>query len=379
MTKGRAMRSFFLSFLLAFAALAPAGAAEQPPADPVLAEAADLAGFAMFMNSGAPGMVLVVVHGGHSLVLGYGETEKGNKRAPDGNSLLRLNSITKLFATEVLVSLAAEGKLRLTDPLQRYAGKAKVPAFGTRPITLLDLATHSAALPREMGEAPPEAPPRTWPTREDRWKWLSGIKLPWAPGSIAAYSNIGFDLLADAIETAAGRPYPDLLRRLVTAPLGMADTGFAPTPEQCARLMTGSGLGGAGPCVDTHATDGSGGLYSTGNDMALWLRHNIEDADGTLALSHAIYRQRQALQAAIGFDEAGPMAGLGLGWVSVAAHGIQPALLAKSGGGVGFMSYIAFAPGRDTGVFVAVNRVDFAMFSGLTEAANALIATLVTR
>ena len=248
----------------------PAGAAEQPPADPVLAEAADLAGYAMFMDSGAPGMVLVVVHGGHSLVLGYGETEKGNKRAPDGNSLLRLNSITKVFASEVLVSLAAEGKLRLTDPLQLYAGKAKVPAFGLRPINLLDLATHSAALPREMGEAPPEAPPRTWPTREERWKWLSGIKLPWAPGSIAAYSNIGFDLLADAIETAAGRPYPDLLRKLVTAPLGMVDTGFVPTPEQCARLMTGSGLGGAGPCVDTHATDGSGGLYSTGNDMALW-------------------------------------------------------------------------------------------------------------
>ncbi len=53
--------------------------------------------------------------------------------------------------------------------------------------------------------------------------------------------------------------------------------------------------------------------------------------------------------------------------------------LEKTGGGVGFMSYIAFAPGRNVGVFLAVNRVDFAMFSGLTEAANALIASLVTR
>jgi serine-type D-Ala-D-Ala carboxypeptidase/endopeptidase len=113
--------------------------------------------------------------------------------------------------------------------------------------------------------------------------------------------------------------------------------------------------------------------------MARWLRHNIEDVDGTLALSHAAYRQRQALQAAIGFDEAGPMAGLGLGWVSVASQGIQSALLEKNGGGVGFVSYIAFAPGRNVGVFVAVNRVDFAMFYSLTEAANALIATLVTR
>jgi serine-type D-Ala-D-Ala carboxypeptidase/endopeptidase len=373
------MQSIVLSLILAIAAAAPLRAADAPAADPVLTGASDLTGTVMFLQSGASGMVLVIVRGDRSLVLGYGETEKGNKRTPDGNSLFRLNSITKVFATEVLVSLAADGKLSLADPLQRYAGRTKVPTFGSRPITLLDLATHSAALPREMGDAPDGVFHRAWPTREDRWKWLPGYKLPWAPGTIAAYSNVGFDLIADAIETAGGQSYPELLRKRVTAPLGMMDTGFAPTPDQCGRLMTGSGLGGAGPCVYTQATDGSGGLYSTGNDMARWLRHNIEDTDGTLALSHAIYRQRQALPAAIGFDEAGPMAGLGLGWVTVAAQGIHPALVAKSGGGAGFMSYIAFAPGRNTGVFVAVNRVDFAMFSGLTETANALIANLVTR
>lgn len=43
------------------------------------------------------------------------------------------------------------------------------------------------------------------------------------------------------------------------------------------------------------------------------------------------------------------------------------------------MSYIAFAPGRDAGVFVAVNRVDLPMFFALTDAAKNLIANLVTR
>jgi len=284
-----------------------------------------------------------------------------------------------VFAAEVLVSLAAEDKLRLTDPLQRYAGEVRVPTSGTRQITLLDLATHSAALPRDMGDAPPDAHPRAWPTQQDRWKWLPGYQLPWSPGTIAAYSNLGFDLLADASETAGGQPYSALMAARITTPLGMMDTGFAPTPEQCARLMIGSGLGGAAACVDTHATQGSGGLYSTGDDMARWLRHNVVDPDGTLALAHAVYRQRQSMPAAIGFDEAGAMAGLSLGWVAVAADGIHPLLLAKSGGGVGFMSYVAFVPGRDVGLFVAVNRVDFARFAGLTKAANALIANLVTR
>jgi D-alanyl-D-alanine-carboxypeptidase/D-alanyl-D-alanine-endopeptidase len=159
----------------------------------------------------------------------------------------------------------------------------------------------------------------------------------------------------------------------------MTDTSFKPTPEQCARLMVGSGLGGPLPCSDTHATDGSGGLYSTGNDMARWLRHNLDDVDGALALSHAVYRPRQSMPAVIGFDEAGSMAGLGLGWVMLVAQGAQPAMLTKSGGGAGFMTYMAFAPGQGVGVFIAASRVDFPMFAILTDTANKLIASLVPR
>jgi D-alanyl-D-alanine-carboxypeptidase/D-alanyl-D-alanine-endopeptidase len=369
------MRCFLLALMIAASVATPARAAD----DPLLVEAADLAGYIMFLDSGAPGMVLAVVQGDRTLVRGYGETEKGNGRTPDGASLLRLNSITKVFTTEVLASLAADGKLALTDPLQHFAGDAKVPSFNARQITLLDLATYAAGLPREIGDAPEGANPRAWPTREVRWRWLATYSLPWAPGTITAYSNVGFDLLADAIETAAGQPYAELLRDRVAAPLGMIDTGFTPTPEQCARLMIGTGLGGAATCVDTRATAGSGGLYSTGNDMARWLRHNLADTSGPLALSHATYRWRQSMPAAIGFDEAAPMAGLGLGWVALAPSDARPMLIAKSGGGAGFMSYLALAPGRNVGVFVAVSRVDFPMFVALEEGVNRLIASLVTR
>jgi D-alanyl-D-alanine-carboxypeptidase/D-alanyl-D-alanine-endopeptidase len=373
------MRSILLALALTlWGVLAPLSLARAAE-DPLLAQAVDLPGFVMFHDSGAPGMVLVVVRGDATLMRFYGETEKGNKHTPDETSLLRLNSITKVFTGELLASLTMDGKLALTDPLQRFAGDAKVPAFGSRPITLLDLATYSAALPREMGDLPEGANPRAWPTRDDRWKWLPGYTLPWAPGTVAAYSNVGFDLLADAVAIAGSQSYADLLHARIAGPLGMVDTSFTPTAEQCARLMTGSGLGGPAACGDTQATEGSGGLYSTANDMARWLRHNIADSSGAPTLSHAVYRPRQAMPAAIGFDEAAPMAGLGLGWVAVAPQGIEPMLLAKSGGGAGFMSYIAFAPGRGAGVFLAVNRVDFPMFFALAGAANKLIASLVTR
>ena len=224
-----------------------------------------------------------------------------------------------------------------------------------------------------------------WPTNAVRFDWLAGQKLPWAPGSIASYSNVGFDLLAGALGTAASATYADLLAARITGPLGMVDTGLRPTPEQCARLMTGYGIPGAEaePCVDTQNIAGSGGVYSSGDDMAIWLRHNLATADyrawRTLAVSHAPYVPRQALLAAIGFDEAGEMDSIALAWLLVAANGHRPMILQKSGGLAGFMSYVAFAPGRDVGVFIGVNRVDFAMFAGLVETADEIIASLATR
>jgi len=40
---------------------------------------------------------------------------------------------------------------------------------------------------------------------------------------------------------------------------------------------------------------------------------------------------------------------------------------------------ISLVPGREPGLFVAVNRVDLAMFSGLTAATNELLASLAPR
>ncbi len=370
------------------AAWGQAPAAGGSPAAPVasgkalLEEAIGLTGEVMFIDSRSPGMLLIVVRGQDAVIQGYGETAKGNGHQPDGKSLFRLGSITKTFAGYVLASLASEGKVRLTDPLRLYAPGVVVPQYDGREITLLDLATHSAGLPREASDFAFKAPPFTAPTREQRWVWLPKYQLQWEPGKVAAYSNIGFDLLVDALAASSRKSYAELLQEQVTGPLGMKDTGLSPTPEQCQRLMLGSGIGGPGPCVDTTATAGSGGLYSTANDMLLWLKYNLSSDPKkwqALALAHAAYLQRQALKAAIGFDEAGPMGGLGLPWVMVPADGIRPMLLEKSGGGGGFMTYIAFAPGRNVAVFWVVNRVDFGMFYGLANAANDLIANLVTR
>ena len=352
-------------------------------ADPTLNELAGLPVTAMFFSSGAPGMVMGLVRGSESLVGGLGETAKGNGQEPTGQSVFRLGSISKVMAGELLATLTVEGKLRLSEPLQRFAPQGKtVPTLDGRAITLLDLATHSAGLPREIGPAPEGQTFLTWPTEHERWDYIGSTNLLWPPATIAAYSNVGYQLLGDAMAAAAGESYSALLQSHLAAPLSMTDTTVRPSAEQCARLMIGTGQSGPGPCIDTSPSAASAGVYSTGDDMIKWLRHLITGADGNAParlIARAAYRQRAEMPAVIGFDEAGPMNGLGLGWVIEAPHDQTPLIVQKSGGAEGFMSYLAFVPGKAVGIFFVINRMDLVTFSATAAGANNILAMLAPR
>ncbi|UMX60379.1 serine hydrolase [Escherichia coli] len=71
-------------------------------------------------------------------------------------------------------------------------------------------------------------------TREQRWKYLSTAKLKSrARQSGGVILNLAFDLLADALANASGKPYTQLFEEQITRPLGMKDTTTTPSPDQC--------------------------------------------------------------------------------------------------------------------------------------------------
>ena len=132
--------------------------------------------------------------------------------------------------------MAERGQIRLDDPLSKYAPPgARVPTYNGQPIRLINLATHTSSLPRSS-----RAANRIVRCLSGQPKRIAGVAARCAaavPGTQAAYSNLAFDLLGDALAKAAGMPYPALLQQLVTRPLGMKDTTFTPSPDQCQRLM----------------------------------------------------------------------------------------------------------------------------------------------
>lgn len=324
-------------------------------ADPFVAD--------LFRRSGSTGMVVVVVRGHETWMQSYGQTYPGSHQKPDADSLLRLCSLSKIMTTDLLVKLVAEGRVSLADPLQKFAPRnvavpvRTVRGLSGRPITLGDLATHTAGLPREIAYPPGDSGHFTFPDYNFRWQWLPGYRLRFLPGTAAHYSNIGFDLLADALSAAAGKPYPQLFADRIAKPLGLRDTTLSPTPGECARLLIGAR--NEGRCTDTTAAAGSGGMYSTANDMTRWLKYLL-DLPGVPMhqdpAATATYIPSSELRWTQGLGRAGVPNGIGLGWVHINQPDDPTTIIEKTGGGAGFTTYIALNPGRHIGIFVAATE-----------------------
>jgi len=301
-------------------------------------------------------MVLVVVRNHELLIKGYGESSPGSGKLPDADSEIRLCSISKVLTADLLLKLVADGKVSLTDPLQRYAPRGiQVPAGdNASPITLRDLATHTAGLPREVAAYPAKTPHFTFPDYKFRWAWLPNQKLVTTPGTAALYSNIGFDLLGDALASASGKPFPTLLHERLLQSLGMWDTTLFPSNQQCARLL--QTFHNEGPCTPTDASGPSGGVYSTPTDMAKLLQYllQIPGAPAPPTGELAIQLTPQQLKSVQGLSHAGEPTGIGLAWIQLGDPSSPSTVIEKTGGGAGFTTYIALNPKRQTGIFIAL-------------------------
>jgi D-alanyl-D-alanine-carboxypeptidase/D-alanyl-D-alanine-endopeptidase len=324
-------------------------------------------------------MAIVVIDGNQRVFRSFGETRPGSDVRPQLDSVIRIASLSKLMTSEMLVKLLDQGTVKLNDPLSKYAPPGtRVPTYNGAPITLVNLATHTSSLPREQPGGAAHRPVFVWPTYSQRWNWLTTASLKAAPGSQAAYSNLAFDLLADALSSAAGKPYTQLFEEKITRPLGMKDTTFTPSPDQCRRLMVAEK--GASPCNNTLAAIGSGGVYSTPGDMMRWMQQFLSSdfysrspqADRMQTL---IY-QRHQLTRVIGMDVPGKADALGMGWVYMGPKEGHPGIIQKTGGGGGFITYMAMIPQHNVGAFVVVTRSAQTRFVNMSDGINNLVSEL---
>jgi CubicO group peptidase (beta-lactamase class C family) len=147
-----------------------------------------------------------------------------------------LASITKLASAHTLLSLVADGRLELDEPLA-----AKLPAYRTgakKRVTLRHLLTHTSGLPgswhgweqpllAHLESLPAGAPPLTTTPFDDREALLADLlatELVAAPGQHFRYSDAGYNTAMALAEHVTGEPWERLMTERTLEPLGLGGT-----------------------------------------------------------------------------------------------------------------------------------------------------------
>jgi len=260
--------------------VAPAQAA--PPA--VLRHVDSLAAAEFARDSIASLTIGIVTEQGLLWTKSYGFADMGSKRLADRQSVYRIGSVTKMFTGLMLHQLAANGTVRLSDPVEKYypeikeiRGYAKLPA----PITLVQLATMTSGLAREPKQEGP-----FWTGPVSSWDSTLHLALPHTemeltPGTKFQYSNIGYAILGAALGRAAGVPYVQWQRTRILEPLAMQHTSSEIDRAIMGNLTRGYDVSESGKFesaqADREALSGrgykvpNGALYTTVDDLSRFL------------------------------------------------------------------------------------------------------------
>jgi CubicO group peptidase (beta-lactamase class C family) len=171
---------------------------------------------------------------------GYADMEKKVPATVD--SVYRIGSITKQFTALMLLQLVERGKVRLSDPVEKFlpeVSQVRGRVIGAPPITLVQLATMTSGLDREPAnlETYLKGPVSEW--EKVLISALPETKYAFEPDTRYFYSNIGYAILGAALGRAAGQPYTEYVRQHIFAPLGMTHSAFEPNVTIASAIAKG--------------------------------------------------------------------------------------------------------------------------------------------
>jgi serine-type D-Ala-D-Ala carboxypeptidase/endopeptidase len=204
-------------------------------------------------------------------VIAHGGLDQGDPRMLGGDTVFEIGSVGKVFTALLLADMVRRGEVALADPVARYLPpQVHLPERSGRAITLQDLATHHSGLPRLPTNFAPRDPANPYAdyTLDRLYQFLSDYQLTRDAGAQYQYSNLGYGLLGHALARRAGLDYEALVLARIAAPLGLASTRVALSPQLKARLAIGHNerLEPVPNWEDTTLA-GAGSLLSSVNDL----------------------------------------------------------------------------------------------------------------
>jgi len=315
-----------------------------------------------------PGIVVGVLSAdGRKQVFGYGVSDALSGARPDGETLFAVGSLSKGLVGNLAAMLVQDGLLGWDDDLEHLLPTGTPLSQDARPITLLQLATHSAGLPRQP------MTPRTlgyfieylftgnsFYRHFDQAYLLDYLADFSKPRQVAPqYSNIGYALLAHVLELRSGKSIDELAAERILGPLQLSNTSYQ--PQQLAGYAERA-RGHAGdqpkfirrgrPVPDWQFSDilhGTAALYSNADDLLDYAAahlHGSGDAQRDAAL-------RDSLRVRLERPREAPA----IAWIVDDIHGQQ--ITYQVGLVAGYSSYLGLDTRHRTAVVVLQNSFNW--------------------
>jgi CubicO group peptidase (beta-lactamase class C family) len=233
-----------------------------------------------------PGVAIGVVRSGAvEWTAGYGWADLAQRRPVTRETRFNVGSTSKPFTAWAVMALAAAGRLELDAPVNRYLRRWQVPEgeTGSAGVTIRRVLSHTAGL-SVRGYHGVFVPGDRLPTLPESLNGYAGsdgaLRITGAPGSGFAYSSGGYTLLTLLLEDLTGERFDPLMRRLLFEPLGMTRSGYEWTAELQRTVATPYKETGEPWPHYQFAEQGSGGLYTTVEDLARFVAASVPGPRG---------------------------------------------------------------------------------------------------
>jgi CubicO group peptidase (beta-lactamase class C family) len=217
----------------------------------------------------------------------FGPADKEKNIQNNVHTQFRIGSATKSFTAVLIMQLADEKKLSVTDTVGRF-----LPGYVHGHLTIEQLLTHQSGIPNYTNNEDYLAKIiLNKYTTIDLVKFFCSDPLEFVPGTAFNYSNSGYVVLAAIIERITGQTYANVLHDKIFVPAGMknsffglnkyhdqrfagaADSLLRPTPlssSTSSQMAIGYVNGEPEISFPIENITGAGGISSTTGDLLLY-------------------------------------------------------------------------------------------------------------
>ncbi|WP_040949020.1 serine hydrolase domain-containing protein [Gorillibacterium massiliense] len=261
----------------------------------------------------------VIIDHGDIVVSGQsGKNDKERQKPLTKDTMYGIGSISKVFTTVAVMQLVDQGKIDLDTPVVQYISEFTMKDERYKQITPRMLLNHSSGL---NGSSFTDAflfEDNDTYAHDTLLKQLAGQTLKADPGAYSVYCNDGFTLAQILVERVSGMDFTSYIHRFITEPLGMANTETpldSPNNAKMAGIYYPSYIGQLPN--ETLNTIGTGGIYSTAEDLARFSRIFTGELGEVLSGKSATAMAQDEYKTPLWPDDADSSITYGLGWDSV--------------------------------------------------------------